>query len=80
MADFVLVLDQVIDIAADRERLSRQIGRSTASLQQQQKKLQDSQFLEKAPQRVVDAARRRHQEAVEQLQKLQAKLDGLSQP
>ena len=80
MADFVLVLDQVIDIAADRERLSRQIGRSTVKLQQLQKKLQDPDFLKKAPQRVVVATRQRHQEAIEQLKKLQVKLDGLSQP
>ena len=80
IADFVLVLDEVIDLGADRKRLSQQIDRSTANVHQLQKKLKNADFLQKAPEHVVVAARRRHQEAVEQLKKLQAKLDGLSQP
>ena len=80
IADFVLVLDEVIDLEADRRRLGQQIDRSTLNVQELQKRLKNADFLQKAPEHVVDAARRRHQEAVEQLEKLQAKLDGLSQP
>ncbi|MFB3141619.1 MAG: class I tRNA ligase family protein, partial [Acidobacteriota bacterium] len=80
IADFVLVLDEVIDLGADRTRLSQQIDRSTANVQQLQNKLQNVNFVQKAPEHVVVGVRRRHQEAVEQLKKLQEKLDGLSQP
>ncbi len=80
IADFVLVLDEVIDLGADRTRLSQQIDRSTANVQQLQEKLKNANFVQKAPEHVVVGVRRRHQEAVEQLKKLQAKLDGLSQP
>jgi len=80
IADFVLVLDEVIDLGADRTRLSQQIDRSTANVQQLQKKLKNTNFVQKAPEHVVVGVRRRHQEAVEQLKKLQEKLDGLSQP
>ncbi|TDI12524.1 MAG: hypothetical protein E2P07_03170, partial [Acidobacteria bacterium] len=80
IADFVLVLDEVIDLGADRTRLSQQIDRSTANVQQLQKKLKNANFVQKAPEHVVHGVRRRHQEAVEQLKKLKAKLDGLSQP
>ena len=80
IADFVLVLDEVIDLGADRTRLSQQIDRSTANVQQLQKKLKNANFVQKAPEHVVVGVRRRHQEAVEQLKKLQEKLDGLSQP
>jgi len=73
-------LDEVIDLGADRTRLSQQIDRSTANVQQLQNKLQNVNFVKKAPEHVVVGVRRRHQEAVEQLKKLQEKLDGLSQP
>ena len=76
----MLVLDEVIDLEADRTRLNQQIDRSTSNVQQLQKKLKNADFLQMAPEHVVEAARRRHQEAVEQLEKLKAKLDGLSQP
>jgi valyl-tRNA synthetase len=76
----VLVLDEVIDLGADRTRLNQQIDRSTANVQQLQKKLKNTNFVQKAPEDVVVGVRRRHQEAVEQLKKLQEKLDGLSQP
>ena len=80
IADFVLVLDEVIDLEADRTRLSQQIDRSTSNVEQLQKRLKNADFLQKAPEHVVVGVRRRHQEAVEQLKKLQEKLDGLSQP
>ena len=80
MADFALILDEVIDVASDRQRLSQQISRSENNIKQLQKQLRDTSFLEKAPQKVVNATRERHAEAVEHLKKLQKKLDGLSQP
>jgi valyl-tRNA synthetase len=80
LADFALILDEVVDEGADRQRLNQQISRSEENVQRLQKQLENSDFVNKAPEPVVAAARERHAEAVEQLEKLQEKLDGLSQP
>ena len=80
LADFALILDEVVDVEADRQRLNQQISRSEDNVQRLQKQLENSDFVNKAPEPVVAAARERHAEAVEQLEKLQEKLDGLSQP
>ena len=80
LADFALILDEVVDVEADRQRLNQQIGRSEDNVQRLHKQLENSEFVNKAPEPVVAAARERHAEAVEQLEKLQEKLDGLSQP
>jgi valyl-tRNA synthetase len=80
VADFILILDGVIDVEAERQRLIQQISRTEDNAQRLQKQLQNSEFVNKAPEQVVAVARERHAEAVEQLEKLQEKLDGLPQP
>jgi len=80
LADFALILDEVIDLEADRRRLIQQISRSQDNVQRLQKQLQNSEFISKAPEPVVATARGRHAEEVEQLEKMQEKLDGLAQP
>ncbi|MEE8348770.1 MAG: valine--tRNA ligase [Acidobacteriota bacterium] len=79
VADFVLILDDVIDVEADRQRLIQQISRTEENVQRLHKQLQNSEFVNKAPEQVVATARERQAEAVEQLGKLQEKLDGLPQ-
>ncbi|MDA2926891.1 valine--tRNA ligase [Acidobacteria bacterium AH-259-G07] len=80
MAEFSLILDEVIDVGAERQRLIRQINRFETSVQQLQEKLQNTEFLHKAPEQVVADARKRYEEVVEQLRKLKEKLNGLSRP
>ncbi|MDA2937445.1 valine--tRNA ligase [Acidobacteria bacterium AH-259-A15] len=80
MAEFSLILDEVIDLGAERQRLIRQINRFETSVQQLQEKLQNTGFLHKAPEQVVTDARKRYGEVVEQLRKLKEKLNGLSRP
>ena len=80
MAEFSLILDEVIDVGAERQRLIRQINRFETSVQQLQEKLQNTEFLHKAPEQVVTDARKRYEEVVEQLRKLKEKLNGLSRP
>jgi len=80
LAEFSLILDEVIDVEADRRRLIQQIGRSEDNVRHLQKQLDNSDFVNKAPEQVVAATRERHAEAVQQLEKLQEKLDGLTQP
>ena len=65
---------------ADRRRLIQQIGRGEDNVRYLQKQLENSDFVNKAPEQVVAATRERHAEAVQQLEKLQEKLDGLTQP
>ncbi|MDA2923732.1 valine--tRNA ligase [Acidobacteria bacterium AH-259-L09] len=80
MAEFSLILDEVVDVGAERQRLIRQINRFETSVQQLQEKLQNTEFLHKAPEQVVTDARKRYEEVVEQLRKLKEKLNGLSRP
>ena len=80
LADFALILDDGIDVEADRRRLIQQISRRTENIQRLQKQLQNSEFVNKAPEHVVATARGRHTEEVGQLKKLQEKLDGFAQP
>ncbi len=79
-SDFSLILDEVVDVEADRRRLVQQIGRGEENARYLQKQLENSDFVNKAPEQVVAATRERHAEAVQQLEKLQEKLDGLTQP
>ena len=78
LSDFALILDEVVDVEADRQRLVRQISRGEDNVQHLHKQLQNSEFVNKAPEPVVATARERHAEAVEHLEKLRQKLDGLT--
>lgn len=78
LAEFALLLDEVIDMKAERQRLRRELSQAREEVERLAKRLANAEFIQKAPARVVDAMRARHQLAVEQCDKLQAKLDGLS--
>ncbi len=78
VAEFALLLDEVVDVEAERIRLGRQVTRLNQEVQRLSQKLQNTDFLTKAPDHVIETARQRYQENLEQLEKLQEKLDGLS--
>ena len=78
LAEFSLILDKVIDIKAESQRLSRQIDRVKTNVLRLQNKLENQDFLQKAPEEVVEVTRQHHTEAVEQLVKLEEKLDAIN--
>ena len=77
---FSLRLDEAIDLAAERDRLQRQIGRLQEDRIRLDRKLDNQNFVRKAPAHIVDGARRRRQEVGTQLKRLQDMLHGLPEP
>jgi len=65
-----LPLTDVIDVQAERERLNKQEEELCALLSKSQKKLANEQFLEKAPEDVVNRERKRVSELNEKIERL----------
>jgi len=78
LAEFSLILDKMIDVKAESQRLSRQIDRVKTNVLRLQNKLENQDFLQKAPEEVVEVTRQHHAEAVGQLVKLKEKLDAIN--
>lgn len=78
LGEFALLLDEVVDIAVERERLSREAAKLQKEAERLGQKLQNPDFVERAPKEVVEATRRRYDSSLEQLRSLKEKLDGLS--
>jgi len=76
--EFALLVEQVVDVAGERQRLEKQILKLQQDLIKLTAKLKNEDFLSKAPAEVVDSIRGRHQASNEQLRLLQEKFDGLS--
>ncbi len=71
-------LADVIDLAQERARLEKEIAQKERFLESVRKKLQNPQFLEKAPAEVVARERQKEQDARAELERLQANLAALS--
>jgi valyl-tRNA synthetase len=76
-ATFALPLTGVIDIAVEKARLEKEVGKLEAEISQIDKKLGNEQFVAKAPEEVIEeqkarreAAAERHQHIVEALKRL----------
>jgi valyl-tRNA synthetase len=67
-------LADLIDPAAERERLKRELGARTQELERVQNKLGSVNFTERAPPEVVDKERRRLAELVDAVDRLQQQL------
>ena len=78
IAEFSIFLDEVIDVTSERQRLGREVRRTQANVERLQSKLENSNFIQKAPERIVNLTREQHTQAVEQLIKLQGRLEVLS--
>lgn len=65
-ATFALPLEGVIDIVAEKARLSKDIGKLDKEIDQLTKKLSNEQFLAKAPEQVVATQRSRLAECAQQ--------------
>jgi valyl-tRNA synthetase len=78
LAEFTILLDDVIDVEAEKNRVAKQIVRLENDVQQLARKLENSGFVERAPAEVVDGVRARHKESQELLEKMKRQLNGLS--
>jgi len=72
--DFKLMLKVEIDIAAEKERLSKEIARIDAEITKANSKLNNKSFVERAPAMVVEQEKARVAEFSASVKKLKAQL------
>ncbi len=77
-ATFILPLAEVIDIAEERARLEREIGRIGDDIDNLDKKLANKKFLEKAPADIVEEQRERKTEAEQARARLSEALERIA--
>ncbi len=77
-AVFALPLAGVIDVAAERSRLEREIGKCDDEVGKIDKKLGNEQFVAKAPEEVIEEQRSRRSDAVERRGRLESALARLN--
>jgi valyl-tRNA synthetase len=75
--EFFVPLEGLIDVAAERQRLEKEINRLKGLLKSLSAKLTNQNFLEKAPKDVVVREKEKEQRNREQLKKLEAHLKAL---
>jgi valyl-tRNA synthetase len=71
-------LEGMIDLDQERERLRKEIAQKEDFLQGVERKLQNKQFVEKAPDDVVERERQKKRDATAELERLRVNLDDLS--
>jgi len=76
--DVHVIYERKIDVAAEGDRLKKELEKIEKELANNQKQLGNDQFLAKAPEKVVEGLRRRGQELVVLREKTQSKLKELS--
>jgi valyl-tRNA synthetase len=72
-----VIYERTIDVAAERERLSKELKKLEAEKANAQRQLGNESFLAKAPPPVVEGLRRRHAELEELIPKTKAALEEL---
>ncbi len=77
-ATMALALANVIDLAAERERLAKEIGKLEAEIQKIDARFANEQFMAKAPEEVVEENRERRADAEATVGKLNAALKRLA--
>ena len=75
--DVHVIYERKIDVAAERERLKKELEQIEKEFFNGQRQLGNEQFLAKAPTKVVDGIRRRAQELEILREKVKSKLDEL---
>ncbi len=74
LGEFGLDLKGVMDYAAERERLQKEMDRIKAEIDRVLKKLNSHEFMARAPESVVVESKARHAELVERLGRLEANM------
>lgn len=76
-ADIVIDYEKPIDVAAERERLEKELTKFEKEMNSKQSQLQNKNFLEKAPAKIVDGLRTRAGELADLIEKTRASLNAL---
>ncbi len=76
--DVHVIYERKIDVAAERERLNKELEKLEKEFANNQRQLSNEQFLAKAPEKVVGGLRRREGELVALREKLNRQLDSLN--
>jgi valyl-tRNA synthetase len=76
--DIHVVYERKIDVAAERERLKKDLEKLEKEFANNQRQLSNEQFLAKAPEKVVEGLRRRAHELTGLLDKIKRQLDELN--
>jgi valyl-tRNA synthetase len=76
--DVHVIYERKIDVAAECERLKKELEKLEKEFANNQRQLSNDQFLAKAPEKVVDGLRRRAQELTVLIDKAQSKMTELS--
>jgi valyl-tRNA synthetase len=75
--DVHVIYERKIDVAAERDRLTKELEKIEKEYANNQRQLGNKQFLAKAPQKIVEGLRRREQELVSLREKIKSQLDEL---
>jgi valyl-tRNA synthetase len=75
--DVHVIYERKIDVAAERVRLTKELGQIEKEIANGQRQLDNEQFLAKAPAKVVEGIRKRAQELETLREKVKSKLDEL---
>ena len=78
VGDFKLMLKIEIDVAAEKERIAKEVARITAEITKAEGKLNNESFVAKAPAEVVAQEKARVVEFKATLQKLESQLAKLN--
>jgi valyl-tRNA synthetase len=76
--DVHVIYERKIDLAAERERLNKELEKIEKEYANNQRQLSNEQFLAKAPEKVVGGLRRREGELVALREKISRQLDSLN--
>jgi valyl-tRNA synthetase len=78
--DVHVIYERKVDVAAERERLKKELEKLEKEFANNQKQLSNEQFLAKAPEKIVEGLRRREQELINLIDKIKRQLDELNGP
>jgi valyl-tRNA synthetase len=79
LGEFGIDVHDALDVASERERMDKEIGRVRNEIEKISKKLNSPDFMSRAPEDVVSENRARHDELLERQRKLEANLNRLPQ-
>lgn len=77
LGEFGLDVRNAIDVAAEKDRMQKEMGRVQGEIDRILKKINNPDFMARAPEEVVSENRTRHGELLERLRKIEANLNRL---